>query len=121
MYHTHKATVLHDKVYALLGMSSDNPIAAGLSPDYKVSWKERFYQSIKFVLGKDVSVETDDSQRAVIKSKGCILGQVSSVRSDDRQNVTITSKNAAWYSGDKEWTLQASAKSIREWDIVCQR
>ena len=32
----------------------------------------------------------------------------------------ITSKNAAWYPDDKmEWTLQASAESIRESDIIC--
>jgi hypothetical protein len=28
MYHTHKATDLRDKIYALLGMSSDNPSEA---------------------------------------------------------------------------------------------
>jgi hypothetical protein len=100
-------------------VSSDNPNEAGLQPNYKISWEELFQQLVKFVLGKDVPVETS-SQRTVIKSKGCILGQVSSVRRDDRQNVNITSKNAAWYLGDKrEWTLQASAKSIRERDIVC--
>jgi len=123
MFHTRKASVVHDKVYALLGMSSDDPYEAGLGPDYEVSWKELFQKLVKFVLGKDISVETSDrTQTAVIKSKGFILGQVSSVRSDDRQNVniTFTSKNAAWCLGDKmEWTLQAPAKSIRERDIVC--
>jgi hypothetical protein len=120
MFHTRKATKVRDKVYALLGISSNDPGEAGLRPDYEVSWKDLFQQLVKFVLGEGVSVETsNDSQRAVIKSKGCILGQVSSV-SDDRQNVNIISKNAAWYSGDKrKWTLQASAKSIRERDIVC--
>ncbi|KAF4625123.1 hypothetical protein G7Y89_g13046 [Cudoniella acicularis] len=103
MFHTRKASDVRDKVYALLGMSSDDPGEAGLRPDYEVSWKELFQKLVKFVLGKDLSVETSDySQRAVIKSKGCMLGQVSSVRSDDRQN-----------------TLHASAKSIREHDIVC--
>jgi hypothetical protein len=118
MYHTHEATLRYDKVYALLGMSSDNPIAAGLFPDYKVPWEQRFQELVKFVLGKDVSVETcEHCQRAVIKSKGYILGRVSSVTSDDRQNVKITSKNAAWSS--REWSLQASAKSVRKGDIVC--
>jgi hypothetical protein len=123
MFHTHKASDVRDKVYALLGMSSDDPEEAGLRPDYKVSWKELFQQLAKFVLGKDVSVETseetsDHSQRAVIKSTGCVLGQVYSVRSDDRQNITFTS--SARYVGDKvEWTFQASAKSIRERDIIC--
>jgi hypothetical protein len=101
MFHTREASYVRDKVYALLGMSSDDPVKAGLRPDYKVSWKELFQKLVKFVLGKYVSVEipddSDDSQRAVIKSKGCVLGQVSLVKSDDRQNVniTFTSKNAA--------------------------
>jgi hypothetical protein len=123
MFHTRKASEVHDKVYALLGMSSDDPNKAGLRPDYEISWKELFQKLVKFVLGKDISVETSDcTQRAVIKSKGYILGQVSSVRSDDRQNVNLifTSKNSAWCLGDKmEWTLQASARSIREHDIIC--
>jgi hypothetical protein len=120
MFHTREASDPRDKVYALLGMSSDDPGKVGLRPNYEISWKELFQQLVKFVLGKDVSVETFDHGQAVIKIKGCMLGQVSSVRSGDRQNVIITSKNAAWYSGNKiEWTLQASAKSIREHDIVC--
>ena len=40
IYHTHEATNRHDKIYALLGMSSNDISAAGLSPDYRVSWKE---------------------------------------------------------------------------------
>ena len=42
MYHTHKATKRHDKVYALLGMSSDDPSEAGLQPDYTASSRELF-------------------------------------------------------------------------------
>src|SRR4051795_4819938 len=34
MYHTHKATKRHDKVYALLGMSSDDLSEANLLPNY---------------------------------------------------------------------------------------
>ena len=121
MFHTYKASLPVDKVYALLGMSSDDPSTAGLLPNYKVPWKELFKDLVKFVLGKDVSVETSkDSQRAVIKSKGCILGQVSSIKRDDRQHVNITSRNASWDLGGKtEWTLQASAKPIEERDIIC--
>jgi hypothetical protein len=36
MYHAHEATRRHDKVYTLLGMSSDDLNAASLNPDYKV-------------------------------------------------------------------------------------
>ena len=85
MFHTRQATDTRDKVYALLGMSSDKPIEAGIPPDYEVSWEELFQKLVKFVLGKDISVKTSDyTQRAVIKSKGCILGQVFSVISDNR-------------------------------------
>jgi hypothetical protein len=121
MYHTREATERHDKVFALLGMSSDDDIVPGLLPDYKVQLEQLFERLVKFLLYKEVFVEIRyDREMAVIKSKGCILGQVSSVRSGDRQDVMITSKNTAWYLGDEvEWTLQASAKSIQEGDIVC--
>jgi hypothetical protein len=85
MFHTRQASNPRDKVYALLGMSSNDPSKADLQPDYKISFEELFQQLVKFILGKDISVETS-SQRAVIKSKGSILGQVSSVRRGDRQN-----------------------------------
>jgi ankyrin repeat protein len=120
MFHTHKASLAVDKVYALLGMSSDDPGAAGLLPDYEISWEKLFKKLVKFILGKDVSVETGHSQRAVIKSKGCILGQVSTVGSDERQNVDISFKNAASNFDDvMKWKLQASAKSIQKHDIIC--
>ena len=129
MYHTREATERHDKVYALFGMSSDNPSAAGLSPNYKVPWRELLQQLVKFLLCKEVYVETwDEKEIAVIKSKGCILGQVDSVKSDstryDRQGVSIILKNnptsleyeKKWGA---QWTLQASAKPIQQGDLVC--
>jgi ankyrin repeat protein len=121
MFHTHKATNPVDKVYALLGMSSDDTGTAGLLPNYTVPWKELFKELVKFILGKDISVKTsENSQRAIIQSKGYILGQVFSVKSDNMQSVNITSKNAAWDLGSKtEWTLQASANPIQERDVIC--
>ena len=127
MYHTHEATNRHDKIYALLGMSSDDLSAAGLSPDYQVSWKELLQRLVKFLLGKQVSVKTwNNREMAIIDSRGYILSQVSSVKSDqgNRQNVNISFKNTSQHLGyTKEykahWNLQASAKSIQKGDIVC--
>lgn len=48
MYHTRKATQRHDMVYALLGMSSDNPGAAGLSIDYEIPWGDYSSSSSTF-------------------------------------------------------------------------
>jgi ankyrin repeat protein len=121
MFHTRHASDPRDKVYALLGMSLDDPSKATLQPDYTISWEQLFQKLVKYVLGKDTFVDTS-SKRPMIKSKGCILGQVSSIGSNDGQNIniTFTSKNAAWCFGNKiEWTLRASAKSIQERDIVC--
>ena len=81
MYHTREAKDRRDKVYALLGMSSDNPTAAGLFADYNISWKQLFNKLIHFLLPKLVSVDlSDDKEIAVIEGKGCILGEVSSVK-----------------------------------------
>ena len=126
MYHTHEATEHHDKIYALLGMSSDDLSATDLSPDYRVLWKELLQRLVKFLLGKQVSVETwNDREMAIINSKGYVLGQVSLVKSgwDDRQNVNINFKNTSQHLGHKEykahWNLQASVKSVRKGDIIC--
>ncbi|OCK92947.1 uncharacterized protein K441DRAFT_567912, partial [Cenococcum geophilum 1.58] len=129
MYHNREATRRHDKIYALLGMSSEGPSAAGLSPNYQVSWKELLLRLVGFLLYKEISVETwNEREIAVIKTKGFILGQVSSVESDsaryDRQHVTIKFKNTSRSSEYRRkwgnrWTLQASAKPIRNGDPVC--
>ncbi|CVL08087.1 related to HETEROKARYON incompatibility protein [Fusarium mangiferae] len=125
MYHTRQATERRDKVYALLGMSSDDPIIAGLSANYEISWGRLFQQLVNFFLSERVSVDTwDDKEIAVIRGKGCILGEVSSVERDDnwedRQHVGITWKNESGYGGpDSRWTFQASAKSVRAGDAVC--
>ncbi|KAF2184513.1 hypothetical protein K469DRAFT_708723, partial [Zopfia rhizophila CBS 207.26] len=116
------ATKRHDKVYALLGMSSDNLSQASLSPNYGVPWKEVLQRLVKFLLCKQVSVETwDDREMAVIKGRGCVIGQVSSVKSnwDGRPNVNIIFNNTwkqAEYNEkpDTHWILQVSAKSVHK-------
>lgn len=126
MYHTRKATERHDKVYALLGMSSDNPSAAGLSPNYEASWEEVFRKLVKFSASDQIYVDTwDDKEVAVLKGKGCVLGKVSSVRRgvprDDRQSVGITWKDHFDTEGDQgsDFIFPASAKPIQEGDAVC--
>ncbi|EDO04689.1 hypothetical protein SS1G_07172 [Sclerotinia sclerotiorum 1980 UF-70] len=125
------ATKRHDKVYALLSMSSDNLNPTGLSPDYTVPWAILLKRLVKSVLFKEVSVETwEDKEIAVIESKGYVLGHVSSIDIDvasaryDRQHINIVFNNQPGsLQYEKEygtrWALQASAKSIRQGDLVC--
>ncbi|CAD6447540.1 a5565455-822b-4b0f-a687-8fc7c20c702a, partial [Sclerotinia trifoliorum] len=131
MYHNHMATKRHDKIYALLSMSSDNLNPTGLSPDYTVPWAITLKRLVKSVLFKEVSVKTwEDKEIAVIESKGYVLGHVSSIAIDvasaryDKQHINIVFNNqprSLQYEKEygTRWALQASAKSIRQGDLVC--
>ncbi|KAF2804422.1 HET-domain-containing protein [Mytilinidion resinicola] len=129
MYHAHGATKRHDKVYALLGMSSDDLSKVDLLPDYRVPWEKLFQRLAKYLLPKNISVETwADKEIAVIKSKGCILGKISSVRSNigwnGGQDVDVISRNISGAPGltgewSSHWTLHPSAKSIMIGDVIC--
>ncbi|KAK3377049.1 heterokaryon incompatibility protein-domain-containing protein [Lasiosphaeria ovina] len=139
MYHTHKATVLLDKVYALLSMSNDDPYAAGLEPNYEAAWRDVFRKLVQFCLSDQISINTwDRAEVAVIEAKGYILGEVFSAGEDatehdrqnqdatrrDRQYVDIAWKNAPSYVDMEEkqnyrFTFQASAKAVKEGDVIC--
>ncbi|KAF5872025.1 putative het domain protein [Botrytis fragariae] len=129
MYHNHKATVRHDKVYALLGMCSDHLSSTGLLPDYTIPWETLFRRLINFILHENMSIEAwDDREAAVIKSSGYVLGHVSSIRNGINrhpgQYVEVTFNNRPisfqYYKNyGAHWILQASAQSIRKNDIVC--
>lgn len=133
MYHTHEATKPHDKVYALLGMSSDGASKTDLLPNYMVPWEELFQRLTKFLLCEETSVDIWRDKKiaaeiAVIKSKGCVLGKVSSVRSDitwnGGQGVEIIFDNILKQpeyngKGSTYWTLHSSEKPIQPGDLIC--
>lgn len=122
MYHTHEATRRHDKVYALLGMSSDDLSDVGLSPDYSVPWEELLQRLVKYLLCQNISVETwkDKREFAIIKSKGCILGKVSlegnSADQSRREGIGIIVSNREKVI---RLNIQVSANTIRNGDILC--
>jgi hypothetical protein len=124
MYHTYKATILHDKVYALLGMSSDDSIA-NLELDYDIPWRLLMQNLVTFVLGNRVSVDTwDNREIAVIKSKGYILGRVSTISTNrDGSDIELTLQSTRLHSKmlstETYWTFPPSAKSIKPDDLVC--
>jgi hypothetical protein len=129
MYHAHKATKLHDKIYALRGMCSDDLRTAGLEPDYNLQWRILMQRLVKFLLGGHVSVNAwEDKERVVIKAKGCILGKVSKVEINvglgGGQTLEAvfenTSKELGYISnGNARWTLRTSAKLIQKGDLIC--
>lgn len=123
MYHSHEATERHDKVFALLGMSSDNPTAAGLSTSYTTPWNELMAQLVMFILGRQVLVKTwNHQQAAVIFGKGYVIGMVTSVHTSkdahrgESQYVNINLRDIPGPS----WSIQATTKPIKIGDLFCQ-
>ncbi|OJJ29918.1 hypothetical protein ASPWEDRAFT_46662 [Aspergillus wentii DTO 134E9] len=129
MYHTHQATICHDKIYALLGLCSDDLKEAGLVPDYATPWNDVFRQLIQYILPGAISINTwVDRQVAFIKGKVYSLGRVISVEADGsrygRQHVGFFFNDMAMsqeYQSrwGKRWRLWASAKAIQKDDILC--
>ena len=138
MFHSHKAYKLRDRVYALLGMSTDGYNAndeAGKSrifPDYRTPWNIVMDNVIRFTLSREVDVEAAvDHPVAGILAKGITLGIVQSVSDDNAWNDTITVQidlpsSLSDLNGLKEpnmadshtWTLPAPAKSLRSGDLI---
>jgi ankyrin repeat protein len=121
MYHTDKATKCHDKVYALLGMSSDDLSNAGLSPNYMIIWEELMQRLLKHIISDMIAVEVARNKQAtVIRSSGHTLGTVQEVEDDpirgDRLCLQV-SKSSIGH--DMAWTVQATAKRVRPGDIIC--
>ncbi|KAL8364833.1 hypothetical protein RB595_003893 [Gaeumannomyces hyphopodioides] len=118
MYHTRQATIPLDKVYALLGMSSDDP---KIKVNYESSWKDLFRELVNFSLSSAVSVSTWDAKEvAVVEANGYVLGEVSSAG----DNVEITWKTAPGHPDAEveprsRFAFQASAKVIKEGDVIC--
>jgi hypothetical protein len=131
MYHTQEATDCRDKVFALLGMSTDDLSEGHLTPDYSLPWGELLQRLIKHIISEDVCAETwNKLQASVIKSKGCILGEIVSVENDliqdNQPNVTVgvsPSNVPIHVRGPKKtsghWTLQATARNVQVGDFVC--
>ncbi len=130
-YHTYEATKWHDKVYALLGMSSDNPSPARLAPNYTISWPELFQELVRFLLSERVTVRASkDSQLAAIKGKGYFLGTVVSIEPDkDRWDVQhgqiaflshLPTKNRrSLQQISSKWSIPALNNPIQAGDHVC--
>ncbi|PYH99708.1 HET-domain-containing protein [Aspergillus ellipticus CBS 707.79] len=126
MYRNHNATKQHDKVYALLGLSSDSNSAA-LIPDYELPWHEVFRQVTQHVFPK-CSVETwCGSEIATVKGKGRVLGYIYSIsdsQKDSQQTFQVVFNQTCQRLGyhdiwETEWSLQASGELLQGGDIIC--
>jgi hypothetical protein len=131
MYHAHDATKCHDKVFALLGMSTDDLSNSKLSPNYGITWEDLLQRLTRHVLSREVTVDTwKEDQAAVIKSKGCILGRVISIEdisvrgSQHCVTLEVSPLDFKIEIGGlqiyrTQWTIQATATSVQDGDLIC--
>ncbi|KAK6811937.1 hypothetical protein RU639_012185 [Aspergillus parasiticus] len=129
MYHTRHASCLHDKVYALLGICSDDPSTDALRPNYRLPWNKVFERVIKHIISPGISVKTwPDREAAAIRGKGYMLGIIKSVNTPgsryDRQEVKVLLRDTVealylYMTSGVQWLLQTPAEPIRAGDIVC--
>ncbi|KAF9768561.1 hypothetical protein IL306_014160 [Fusarium sp. DS 682] len=125
IYHAHDATESLDKVFALLGMSTDGSSVTELTPDYSLPWNALFSRLITFLLGPKVTVKTTGSNKiAVISGKGVVIGKVASVglRSNRDRNIpviiTYTEPFESVWPSDT-WNFHAGVKGVQVDDILC--
>ncbi|OJJ68816.1 hypothetical protein ASPBRDRAFT_132240 [Aspergillus brasiliensis CBS 101740] len=129
MYHSHSATVPHDKIYALLGLCSDDPETPCLKPNYHLTYDEVVEQVAHYVFGRECAVAIlPGTQTAVIRGMGWILGHIVSVERNDSgycdQVIQVSYHKTAlgkMYQSKwaNEWILRPSALPIQEYDVVC--
>ncbi|RAL03546.1 uncharacterized protein BO80DRAFT_286532 [Aspergillus ibericus CBS 121593] len=129
MYHSHFATVPHDKIYALLGLCADDLNTPCLRLDYHLPLDEVITRVGSYIFGGQCTVTISPvTHAAVIKGRGWILGQIKSVERSasgyDQQRIGIAFHNSPLAQSFQrewgmEWVLQTSAASVQEGDIAC--
>jgi hypothetical protein len=121
LFQGHEATDKRDKIYALLGLSSDNDVSPQLRPDYTKSWSTLFQQVITHVLGSSPTVKTDDdTEQAVIFESGSVLGTVSLSFHDQLfvKSPVFGGLFDHMYHWRASWTLPHHCGSIKDGDIL---
>ncbi|ETS82344.1 hypothetical protein PFICI_04220 [Pestalotiopsis fici W106-1] len=125
MYRNRQATDQRDKVYALLGMSSE-VIPQDLMPNYSdaMTWDALFSSLGRYIFGTEAHVGVVATNIAAVRIKCEILGHVSSLRPDehryDMQVLTIASWSTDMHAYDqREWIAPTSAVSVNVGDMVC--
>ena len=120
-YHSQKATNRRDMIYALLGMSTDDPVSAGLLVDYGAPWETIFGTLITSSLSGQASVNiSSTSNIATIRARAHLLGRVSSVQGARAGKQSISVDWAKWTGKERtQFAIWATARRTEAGDVVC--
>jgi hypothetical protein len=127
MYNTHKATLRHDKIYALIGMATEDVSDAGLLPDYDVPWEDLLQRLFHFVLGNNIHSKTSPEEEKVeICGRGYVIGRVMNVtgttngkrKLDVKFNDSFLCINPDINSSFWQWNIPVMANDVQYDDII---
>ncbi|KAK0716078.1 heterokaryon incompatibility protein-domain-containing protein, partial [Lasiosphaeris hirsuta] len=122
MYQAYQSTLRHDKVFSLLGMSSDDWLPDGLLPNYEQLWEELLRRLVRYLIGDQASVEAwPDTEMVVARGVGRILATISDISFvAGRRVASLTpTKSSGWAGLDGGLPFQAWAKPLQVGDLVC--
>ena len=129
-YHMHEAAKHHDRVYALLGISSDNIDKSGLLPiNYQMPWSELSCRLFQFLFGTEAVVESEGNGNLVyIYARGSVLGHVTGISRNAGGQQAL---RMSWSRGANDFPINAfrfydepfichpTANPILKGDVVC--
>ncbi|KAJ5281484.1 hypothetical protein N7478_006856 [Penicillium angulare] len=127
LYCNRQATEQYDKIYALLGLSTD-PRAPSLQPNYETPWHDILKNVARYNFPESSINTWNGIESAIIEGKGWILGNVRNVTNDKEryghQIITIDfSETAKTVQYDEKWesvwVLRACAELIQDGHIIC--
>jgi hypothetical protein len=122
MFRGHAATDRRDKVYALLGLSTDLR-SSELQVDYARSWSALFREVILYIFGPSTTITTWDlHDQAIITGPGYPLGtikvnsELNTARVWPPDFLGIDGQRASWKA---EFPLPMDYGMIQDGDILC--
>ncbi|KAF2994103.1 hypothetical protein E8E14_002243 [Neopestalotiopsis sp. 37M] len=126
MYRNRQATDQRDKVYALLGMRSDD-IPYDLLPDYSdaITWDRLLGNLARYIFGAEANIEIVATDIVAVRTRGKIMGHISSVRPDEhRYDMQVLTAITSWDANkhaynESIWTIPTSAVPVQRDDIMC--
>ncbi|CAG7991962.1 unnamed protein product [Penicillium salamii] len=125
MYRSYRATLQHDKIYALLGLSADAS-ADVLKPNYNAPWHTVFREITSHIFPGSFVQTWEGRASAVVKTKGWIMGHVGHVTSSmqffGQQDITCHFHKSAFSLREtwpSDWMLPACAELVHEGDLIC--
>jgi hypothetical protein len=128
MYRDREATIPSDKIFALLGMTSDAQVAHSIRPNYDLPPEALFDQVTEYCFGSKVKITHATGDRPKIKARGVLIRKIESAKnSDDRydlQGVSMKffrSLEASRYEAcwGYCWTLRRTAIAAKRGDLIC--